>query len=109
VGGTARHAGIGVEGEDKTNARRRRGRTLARGQERGIGCAAQQAVELVQLAALAFPSHPAALARVPDAAAVEEQEARASAERDAVALIEARDAGAGGGQQDLIAGGGRGG
>src|SRR5262245_33248774 len=33
--------------------------------EAGVGCAAQQAVELLDLPALAFPSHPQLFARVP--------------------------------------------
>ena len=37
--------------------------------------ASQQRVELLELAALALPAHPAALALVPDAAPVQQQEA----------------------------------
>src|SRR5437867_645237 len=42
--------------------------------EARVGGAPQQAVELLDLAALALPSHPHALARVPLADAVEEEE-----------------------------------
>ena len=39
-----------------------------------VGRAAQQAIELVQLAALALPSHPASLRLVPDATPVQQEE-----------------------------------
>ncbi len=47
----------------------------------GIGGAAQQPIEFVQLAALALPAHPASLAGVPGAPAVQQQKADAARRR----------------------------
>src|SRR5581483_10345717 len=69
--GIARQSCIGIERDDVADA----GRQVRRGvEERRVGRPAQQAVELVQLAALALPSHPAALGAVPDAAPVQQVE-----------------------------------
>ena len=54
----------------------------------GVGGAAQQLVELVELAALPLPAHPAPFAGVPAALAVEQEEAIG-----AVARVQALDAG----------------
>ena len=58
----------------------------------GVGRAAQQPVQLVQLAALAFPADPPRFACVPDPPAMEQQEAVAAGRR-AIALVEPGDAG----------------
>ena len=67
---------IGIEGDDIANARGHHRRSAIRILERGVGCAAQQSVELVQLAALALPAHPAAFSRIELPAAVKKHEAR---------------------------------
>src|SRR5664279_5235536 len=59
-------------------------------QKRGVQCAAQQSIEFVKLAALAFPSDPLAFPVVPDTAPVQKQKARA-AFRAAVVLVQSRD------------------
>ena len=69
----------------------RDGRPGADVDEGGVGRAAQQPIQFVQLAALALPADPPRFAFVPDAPAVQKQEAR-SAWRRAVAQIETRDA-----------------
>ena len=69
----AGHARVGVERHDIDDALRQR---RVGGHERRVAVAAQQQVELVQLAALAFPAHPAALGFVVEPAPVEQVEAR---------------------------------
>src|SRR5262245_11815478 len=98
-GGTARQLGIGVERDHEADL----GWHLARlDQERGVGRAAQQAIELVQLAALALPAHPAPLAVAPETPAVEEIEARLAVARRAMPAVELGDAGARRLQQGLV-------
>ena len=58
-------------------------------QEGRVVVAAQQQVELVQLAALALPAHPAAFGLVVEAPAVEQMETRAAGDR--VAFVEPGD------------------
>jgi hypothetical protein len=82
---------IGIEGQHVAHALRNPRRASAAGGERGVGGAAQQPVELLQLAAFAFPPHPALLALAPDAFAMQEQEALAAGRRP-VAAIQPRDA-----------------
>ena len=73
AGGIARQAGIGVQREDVSDGGEDRqiaddlGKRLAR-------TAAQQRVELLQLAAFAFVAHPEALVRIPDARPMEQME-----------------------------------
>ena len=62
----------------------------------GVGGAAQQLVQLVDLAPLPLPAHPAALAGVPLPVAVEDVEARVVGR---VAPVQLRDAGLSEGQQ----------
>ena len=69
--------------------------------ESRVGRAAQQAIQLVQLAALAFLSDPLALSFVPESAAVEQQETSAFRGRS-VTLIQALDACGGGGEKRVI-------
>ncbi len=84
----ARHARVGVE-------RHHVGDVLRQGdvgrQEGGVVVAAQQPVQLVKLAALALPAHPARLGVVEEAAPVQEVEERRALAR--VALVEAGDLG----------------
>ena len=90
-----RHPGIGVERDDVADAGGRSGR---RGKGRGavtdegrIGRAAEQPVQLMQLAALAFPSDPPRLPWIPDPPAMQQEEARPAGCRS-IAAIEAFDA-----------------
>ncbi len=71
-------------------------------QKAGVGRAAQQPVQFMQLAALAFPADPARFAGVPDPLAVQQQEAVAAGRR-AIAPIEPGNAGRCRFQQRLIA------
>ena len=64
---------------------------VARVEERRLARAAQQVIELVQLAALAFPADPPSLRLVPTAAAMEQEEA-VGAGRRRIARVELRDA-----------------
>src|SRR5262249_60944318 len=72
--------------------------------ERGIGGAPQQAIELVELSALSLPAHPALLALAPEAPAVEEIETSFALGRRAVPTVELGDARSGGVEQALVAG-----
>ena len=73
-GGVTRQARVAVERD--AVAHLRQDRRVADGQdEAGVGGAAQQAVELLDLAALALPSHPEAFLLVPLARAMEQEEA----------------------------------
>ena len=58
----ARQPGVGVERDDVADAVGHRWRLPAEAQEAGVGRAAQQPVQLMQLAALAFPADPPRLA-----------------------------------------------
>ena len=72
-GGIARQTRVRIEREAVAHARKHVEPPDLRG-ERRIARASQQAVELVDLAALAFPAHPDALARIPAAFAVKQEE-----------------------------------
>jgi hypothetical protein len=71
-------------------------------QERGVGRAAQPTVQLVQFAALALPADPPALALVPHAPAVQQEETVA-ARRRRVSRVETGDPVNGRPQQGLVA------
>ena len=58
----ARQPGVGVERDDVADAGGHRWRLPARAEEGGVGRAAQQPVQFMQLAALAFPADPARFA-----------------------------------------------
>ena len=87
----ARQPRVGVERDDIADAGGHLWRLPAEAQETGVGRAAQQPVQFVQLAALAFPADPPRFACVPDPPAVEQQEAVA-ARRRAIAPVEPGDA-----------------
>ena len=87
----ARQSRVGVERDDVANIGGRDGRPGADVDEGGVGRAAQQPVQFVQLAALALPADPPRFAFVPDATAMQQQKAVA-ARRRAIAPIETRDA-----------------
>src|SRR5690348_16054142 len=71
-GGAARQLRVRVEGDDVAHARK--GGEIAGLDGKGVEFSAQIFVEVEQLATLALPAHPDALARVEDAMAMEEEE-----------------------------------
>ncbi|MNI14097.1 hypothetical protein D3C73_673480 [compost metagenome] len=75
AGGIPWQAGIRVQGDDIAHPLGDGGGLAVRLHEAGIRRAAQQAVQLVELAPLALPPHPAPLARVEPAVAMEQPEA----------------------------------
>ena len=85
----AHHARVAVERHHVHDAL---GQRRLERQECGVRVAAQQEVQLVQLAALALPAHPALLAFIVDAAAVQQVEQRRALGR--VALVQPGDLGA---------------
>ena len=87
----ARQPGVRVERDNVADAGGHPRRLPAEVQETGVGRAAQQPVQLVQLATLAFPADPPRLACVPDPLAMQQQETVAAGRR-AVAPIEPGDA-----------------
>ena len=66
---------VAVQGNDITHARRHKRRLAAHGQERSVGRAAQQPVQLMQFSSLAFPTDPFALTFVPEPPAMEQEKA----------------------------------
>ena len=68
---SAQQPGIGVQGDDIADIVRQR---AADHVKTGIRSPAQQLVQFGQFAALAFPSHPHAFRRIPQAAAMQEKE-----------------------------------
>ena len=85
----ARHARIGVERDHVAHA----WRSLAAGGVRRIGGAPQQAVELVELAALALPTHVDVLGSVESPLAPKDSKAITAARRPSVPKVKACDAG----------------
>ena len=67
-----RQPGVGVQRDDKTDIR---GNPVRAGDKGGVGGTAQQPVQLIQLAALAFPADPAPLGCIPRPAAMQKQKA----------------------------------
>ena len=68
-------SGIGIERDNVTDTARYVQWSTADRHERSIGRAAEKPVELAQLAPLALPSHPLVLARIEDAAPVQQKKA----------------------------------
>jgi hypothetical protein len=64
---------VGIQ-RDHVLERRQQGAVALHDREARVACAAQQPVQLGQLAALALPSHPAPLGFVPTAFALQEEE-----------------------------------
>src|SRR4029079_3831301 len=73
-GGVSWEARVAVEGDAVVDVREN-GEIAPRHREAGVARAAEEPVELLDLAALALPSHPAALALVPQPLPVEQIEA----------------------------------
>src|SRR6266545_8406695 len=75
-GGIAQQLGIGIQRDDKSNALELR--AIAHAEESfqlGRGFADEESIELLELAALAFPADPALLALAPRASAMKKKEA----------------------------------
>ena len=87
----ARQSRVRIKRHDIANASRGSGRSEADVHESGVGRGAQQAIQFVELAALALPSDPPRFTFIPDAPPVQKEETR-SARRRAIAQIETRDA-----------------
>ena len=100
LGGSARQPRIGVERDHVTDAGRHERRTAINRDKGRVGRAAQQSIQLVQFAALAFPSDPLSFPLVPDSPPMEQEESIAFRRRS-VTLIQARDP-AGGGAEKLV-------
>ena len=81
--GVAGELGVGIKRQDKADSFRK---LAADDNKARINCTAEQAVQLMELAALAFPAHPLVLLRVPLPRAVQQQEPVG-----AVAQIEAQN------------------
>ena len=77
---------VSVERDHKAHLRGNAGRPSGDRRECRVGRAAQQAVELVQLASFALPAHPFVLTRVEDTAPVEEKKALAGRTRPVPAV-----------------------
>ena len=68
--GVAGEFGVGIKGQDKANSF---GKPSADDDEGRINCTAEQAVQFMELATLAFPAHPFVLLRIPLPRAVQQQ------------------------------------
>jgi len=101
--GIMRQPGVRIQGDDEAHlvGQSRETRTL---QKAGVRRPAQQPVHLVQLATLALPADPAALARIPHTAAMQHQET-VSARPWAMQKVETGDTIRGGRQERFVAGG----
>ncbi len=100
--GPAGQERVGVEGDHVADPPGHRRHASRDRRECRVARAREQAVELVELPALALPAHPLALARVPEALAVQQEETRAGGRRGAVARVETRDAVDGGGEEPIV-------
>src|SRR4029453_11649413 len=86
--GAAGQSSVGIEGDDVANPGRHDG---ARGHDGGVRRPTQEAIQLVELAALSLPSHPRLLAVVPEPPPVEEKESDTALGRGAVTAIQTLD------------------
>ena len=93
---------VGVEGDHVADGGGHVGPPAARREERRVVRPPQEAVQLVELPALALPSHPLAFRLIPDAPAMEQEEALAAVGRATVAAVEARDPVDGGREEPII-------
>ena len=94
----ARQSRVQIQREDVSDVLRRRRRGGAEIHEGGVRRAAQQPIQLVKFAALAFPTDPSPFTVVPDAPAVQQEKTRACRGR-AVTSVEALYAFAGKSEQ----------
>ena len=93
---------VGVERDHVSDGGGHVGPPAPRREERRVVRAPQEVVQLVELPALALPSHPLAFRLIPDAPAMEQEEALAAVGRAAVAPVEARDPVDGGREEPII-------
>src|SRR5260370_22417312 len=75
---TARHPGVRREGDYVANAGRHRRGTAIDCDEAGVSRAADQWIQLMQLAALALPSHPLPFRRVPHSSPMKQEKSFAA-------------------------------
>ena len=99
----ARQPRVGVERDDVADVGGHRGRDAIERDEGGVVGAAQQPVQLVQLAALAFPADPARLRLSFQTRRRCSSRKRGAAGCRSVALVQPRDAVGGGRQQRFVA------
>src|SRR5260370_20261009 len=92
---------MGVEGDHVANPGRHDRGLTAVCKEGRVGRAAEQAIQLVKLPALAFPPHPLSLRLVPGSPAMEQEKSR-PIRRGSVALVQARDCGGGRAQKVVV-------
>ncbi len=103
-GGAAREARVGVERDDVADVRRHRRPAIGEWHERRVRSAAEKPVQLLELAALALPTHPLSLALVPDAASVEKKESPSAPRDCTMAGVQPRDPRCRRGEEVVIAG-----
>ena len=89
--GVTRQSRVRIERHDVAHACRRRRRSETHVHESGVGRAAQQPVQFVELAALAFPPDPTRFAFVPNPAPMQKKETGSAGSR-AIAQVEPCDA-----------------
>jgi len=99
----ARQPGIRIQRDHVAHPGRHLRLARRAGHESRVRRPAQQSVELVQLAAFAFPAQPLALAGVEYAAPVQQEESRLAGGPRPVALVQLRDAIGGSSQQSRVA------
>ena len=102
-GGSDRQTRIRVECHDIADVGGQHRHVAFDRHERRIGGATQQPVEFVQLAALALPADPPGLAAIPDAPAMQQEEARAIPHRP-IQGVQPRNAGGCLAQKCIVAG-----
>jgi hypothetical protein len=93
---------VGVEGDHVPDGGGHVGPPAPRREERRVVRPEQEAVQLLELPALALPSHPLAFRLIPDASTMEQEEALAPVGRATVTTVEARDPVDGGGEEPSI-------
>ena len=99
-GGASGKPGIGIDSDDVADIPGDLRSGDAAVEKTGVLRAAQQAVQFVQFAALALPSHPGALGDVPQPLAVQQHEQRRSIAR--ITLVQFRNTRTGAFQQRLV-------
>src|SRR6185437_6782197 len=90
LGGPARQANIGVEGDHVTDSGGHGGGSPSACKKGRVGRAAEQAIQLMKFSALTLPSHPLSFHRVPGSPAMEQQKSFPVQVRS-MALVQARD------------------
>src|ERR1039457_4943381 len=100
---TSRQTRVCVERDDVPHTRRSLHWTSTDRKKRSVDSAAQKLVQLPELSSLALPSHPFALALVPDTLSVQQQEALAAVGSGAMDLVQPRNTVNCDGEQFVIA------